>query len=114
MKRVWSGEAIGGDVGKIGPAPVQPGGPEILIGGYSPAALSRASRFADGFIAAGGQDPQRMAKPMVDNIVREVLSTQSAVRSAIKSLSEIGANEFVLWPCVPDLEQVDLASKCLD
>jgi alkanesulfonate monooxygenase SsuD/methylene tetrahydromethanopterin reductase-like flavin-dependent oxidoreductase (luciferase family) len=162
MKRVWSGEAIGGDVGKIGPPPVQPGGPEILIGGYSPAALSRASRFADGFIAAGGQDAQRMASiyngvqeswkaagrkvqprlvcaayyalganaadrgslyirdyygflgPMVDNIVRGILSTQSAVRSAIKSLSEIGANEFVLWPCIPDLEQVDLASKCLD
>jgi alkanesulfonate monooxygenase SsuD/methylene tetrahydromethanopterin reductase-like flavin-dependent oxidoreductase (luciferase family) len=162
MKRVWSGEAIGEGVGKIGPPPVQPVGPEILIGGYSPAAVSRASRFADGFIAAGGQDPQRVASiyksvqdswkaagrkgqprlvcaayyalganaadrgslyirnyygflgPMVDNIARGILSTQSAVRSVIKSLSEIGADELVLWPCIPDLKQVDLASKCLD
>jgi len=50
----------------------------------------------------------------VDNIARGILSTPSAVRSVIESFSEIGADELVLWPCVPDLEQVDLASKCLE
>jgi alkanesulfonate monooxygenase SsuD/methylene tetrahydromethanopterin reductase-like flavin-dependent oxidoreductase (luciferase family) len=53
MRRVWSGEAVGERVGKIGPRPAQTGGPEILIGGYSPAAASRAGRLADGFIAGG-------------------------------------------------------------
>jgi len=61
MKRVWSGEAVGERVGKIGLPTVQPGGPEVLIGGYSPAAASRASGFADGFIAGGGLDAQGVA-----------------------------------------------------
>src|SRR5260370_2530319 len=38
MKRVWSCQPLAEDVGPIGPAPVQPGGPELLIGGYSPPA----------------------------------------------------------------------------
>jgi len=162
MKKIWSGEDVGESVGRIGPPPVQVGGPEILIGGYSSAAISRVSRFADGYIAGGGQDPQHVASiyksvedswkaagrngrprlvcaayyalganaatrgsvfirnyyeflgPMVENIAKGILSTPSAVKTAIKSFSEIGADEFVLWPCIPDLEQVDLASKCVD
>ena len=42
MKRVWSGEDVDSDndVGPMGPPPVQKGGPEILIGGGTPQALS--------------------------------------------------------------------------
>ncbi|HZR38636.1 MAG TPA: LLM class flavin-dependent oxidoreductase, partial [Ktedonobacteraceae bacterium] len=40
-------------------APVQRGGPEVLIGGYTPAAISRLGRWGNGYIAGGG-DPQRM------------------------------------------------------
>jgi alkanesulfonate monooxygenase SsuD/methylene tetrahydromethanopterin reductase-like flavin-dependent oxidoreductase (luciferase family) len=40
MKRIWAGEPVSADVGPVGPSPVQQGGPEILIGGYSPAAIS--------------------------------------------------------------------------
>jgi alkanesulfonate monooxygenase SsuD/methylene tetrahydromethanopterin reductase-like flavin-dependent oxidoreductase (luciferase family) len=61
MKRIWSNEPVGDGVGKIGPPPVQAGGPEILIGGYSAAAVSRVGRFADGFIAGGGLHAQSVA-----------------------------------------------------
>ena len=44
-------------IGPIGPAPAQSGGPEILIGGRSPQALQRASRWGVGYIA-GGAPPQ--------------------------------------------------------
>jgi len=47
IRRIWSGE------GGIGP-PVRPGGPDIMIGGRSEAALRRAGRLGDGWIAGGG------------------------------------------------------------
>jgi alkanesulfonate monooxygenase SsuD/methylene tetrahydromethanopterin reductase-like flavin-dependent oxidoreductase (luciferase family) len=48
MRRIWAGE------GGVGPAPARAGGPPILVGGRSDAALSRAARLADGWIAGGG------------------------------------------------------------
>lgn len=51
MKRIWSGEPVAGDVGPIGPPPARPGGPEILIGGRTPAAIRRVGRWGDGYIA---------------------------------------------------------------
>jgi alkanesulfonate monooxygenase SsuD/methylene tetrahydromethanopterin reductase-like flavin-dependent oxidoreductase (luciferase family) len=53
MRRIWSGEPPDPDVGAVGPAPVQQGGPEVLIGGYSAAAVRRVGRWGDGFIAGG-------------------------------------------------------------
>lgn len=52
MRRVWSGDAVREGVGPMGPAPVQPGGPEVLIGAGTPQAVRRVGRYADGFIAA--------------------------------------------------------------
>lgn len=36
----------------VAPAPIQPGGPPLLIGGRTPAAAARAARLADGYYAA--------------------------------------------------------------
>jgi probable F420-dependent oxidoreductase len=58
MHRIWAQQPIAGGV--IGPAPVQPGGPPILIGGYSPAATQRLARWGAGFISGGG--PAETAK----------------------------------------------------
>jgi alkanesulfonate monooxygenase SsuD/methylene tetrahydromethanopterin reductase-like flavin-dependent oxidoreductase (luciferase family) len=55
MKRIWSGQPVGER--EIGPSPVQRGGPEVLIGGYSPVPLKRVGRWADGFISGGIPDP---------------------------------------------------------
>jgi alkanesulfonate monooxygenase SsuD/methylene tetrahydromethanopterin reductase-like flavin-dependent oxidoreductase (luciferase family) len=53
MKRVWSGEEFG-YTGGIGPEPVRPGGPEIILGGGTEASFHRAARIADGWIMGGG------------------------------------------------------------
>lgn len=53
MKRIWSGEERG-YAGAIGPAPVRPGGPEIIVGGMAEAAFTRAARFGDGWFMGGG------------------------------------------------------------
>lgn len=57
MKRIWSGEPSGDDVGPVGPTPARQGGPEVLIGGYSPTALRRVGRWGDGIILGGSGDP---------------------------------------------------------
>jgi alkanesulfonate monooxygenase SsuD/methylene tetrahydromethanopterin reductase-like flavin-dependent oxidoreductase (luciferase family) len=56
MRAVWAGEPRG-SAGPIGPAPVQNGGPPLLIGGGSPAAFRRMTEFGAGWIlGAGGPD----------------------------------------------------------
>ncbi|MFI5716552.1 LLM class flavin-dependent oxidoreductase [Nocardia sp. NPDC051750] len=52
LRSLWSGEPFGPDCGPIGPAPLRPGGPPILIGGFKPAALARIARWGDGFLSA--------------------------------------------------------------
>ncbi|MFH8491206.1 LLM class flavin-dependent oxidoreductase [Streptomyces longisporoflavus] len=52
LRRTWSGEPYGEGVGPIGPAPSTPGGPEVLFGGFAPAAIERVGRFGDGFLGA--------------------------------------------------------------
>ena len=59
MRRLWSGQGATSEVGPVGPQPVQAGGPEILIGGFAPAALRRAGRLADGYLGPGA-DPSAL------------------------------------------------------
>jgi alkanesulfonate monooxygenase SsuD/methylene tetrahydromethanopterin reductase-like flavin-dependent oxidoreductase (luciferase family) len=47
MRAVWEDD-------DIGPDPVQPGGPLILVGGNAGEAYARMARFADGYIHGGG------------------------------------------------------------
>jgi alkanesulfonate monooxygenase SsuD/methylene tetrahydromethanopterin reductase-like flavin-dependent oxidoreductase (luciferase family) len=53
IHRIWSGEPFSAEIGAIGPAPVQAGGPEILIGALAPTALTRLGQWGTGFIAGG-------------------------------------------------------------
>ncbi|MCW2797187.1 LLM class flavin-dependent oxidoreductase [Nocardioides sp.] len=48
MKRVWAGDKVTEAVRPVGPPPVQPGGPEILVGTMGPRTIRHASRWADG------------------------------------------------------------------
>ena len=54
MQRIWSGQPFSAEVGAIGPAPAQAGGPEILIGAFAPRALHRLGQWGNGFIAGAG------------------------------------------------------------
>src|SRR6202167_6761965 len=48
MKRVWAGEQITESVLPVGPAPVQPGGPPLLVGTIGAKTLRSAAAWADG------------------------------------------------------------------
>ncbi|MEV6767446.1 LLM class flavin-dependent oxidoreductase [Nocardia sp. NPDC051030] len=52
MRQLWAGEPFSADCGPIGPAPTRPEGPELLFGGFQPAALERVARYGGGFLAA--------------------------------------------------------------
>ncbi len=53
LRGAWSGQAVGAGV-YVTPRPGREGGPPIWIGGWAEAAVRRAGRIADGFIASGG------------------------------------------------------------
>ncbi|PQM48577.1 hypothetical protein C1Y40_01208 [Mycobacterium talmoniae] len=48
MKRVWAGEKVTESVLPVGPAPVQPGGPRLLVGTIGPKTVRSAAGWADG------------------------------------------------------------------
>lgn len=60
MRRIWSGQSPAEGLGPIGPHPVSIGGPEVLIGGYTPAAIRRVGHWGNGYISGGGGDPARV------------------------------------------------------
>ena len=161
MQHIWSGQPLSDHIGPIGPTPVRAGGPEILIGGYSPAAIQRVGHWGDGFIA-GGRDPKgtrqffnlaeeswnaagRPGKPrlvgcfyyalgpdareragtylrryyaflgpMVETMINNLPITIEAIEERIQAYADIGADEVILWPCTPDLEQLDQLAELVD
>jgi alkanesulfonate monooxygenase SsuD/methylene tetrahydromethanopterin reductase-like flavin-dependent oxidoreductase (luciferase family) len=154
MKRIWSDLPLSADVGPIGPLPVQQGGPEILIGGYTPAAIERLGRWGEGYISGGG-GPERAESffkmalevwqaagrserprlvgcmyyglgpnaqegisayignyysflgPMAEQMAKTIPASSEAIKGAIQAFANIGADEVILWPCIPRLDQVD-------
>jgi alkanesulfonate monooxygenase SsuD/methylene tetrahydromethanopterin reductase-like flavin-dependent oxidoreductase (luciferase family) len=48
MKRVWAGEKLTESVLPVGPRPVQPGGPPLLVGTLGPRTMRSAVAWADG------------------------------------------------------------------
>ena len=49
MRRVWAGEIMTESAGNpVGPSPMWPGGPEVMIGALFPQSIRRAAKWADG------------------------------------------------------------------
>lgn len=153
MRAVWAGEPRG-TAGAIGPAPVQPGGPPLLIGGLGAAAIRRTTTLGAGWISGGGgpamfadaagrvraawtaagrdgaprlvalgyyalgpdgpdaarrylSDYYAFAGPYADQVAAGALTDPDAVRRTVGEFAEAGCDELILFPCSPDLDQVD-------
>lgn len=65
MRRLWAGESLFEDMAPIGPRTFRPGGPELLFGGFQPAALRRVARWQAGFVAAG---PPKYVKHLITEL----------------------------------------------
>jgi alkanesulfonate monooxygenase SsuD/methylene tetrahydromethanopterin reductase-like flavin-dependent oxidoreductase (luciferase family) len=92
MQRIWRGEALTGAL-SVGPLPVQPGGPPLLIGGYAPELLKSAARWAQGLTAFGfAPDVKRIARDFA--LFREAWA--AAGRSGAPEL--VASHFFALGP----------------
>ena len=153
LRAVWAGESRG-TAGAIGPAPVQQGGPPLLIGGTGAAAIRRTTALGAGWISGGGgpamfsdaagrvraawdaagregaprlvalgyyalgsdgpdaarrylTDYYAFAGPYADQAAEAALTDPDAVRRTAGEFAEAGCDELILFPCSPDLDQVD-------
>lgn len=66
IRQAWSGEPFSyeGRPVRVTPKPLSPGGPTLLMGGSSPAAIRRAARFGMGMLGQGG--PPELEQLYVD------------------------------------------------
>ncbi|NJP94238.1 LLM class flavin-dependent oxidoreductase [Nonomuraea sp. FMUSA5-5] len=101
MRRVWAGEPVVAGTGPVGPAPLRAGGPELLFGGFAPAALARVARWGSGYVcpvppgAAQGlfelvrrqwKDAGRAGEPLLVGQVNVALGPEPTVARARESL----------------------------
>ena len=91
LKKIWAGDGPKEGVSSVGPQPVQDGGPELLIGGFAPAAIGRAGRWADGYLGGGG-DPQA-AKALYQSVEDAWKAAGRSQRPRI-----VATNSFALGP----------------
>ena len=63
MRSVWAGEPPIDGSDEVGPRPVQPNGPPILVGAMGPKAMRRAAEWADGvYTFSMGGDPAEIRR----------------------------------------------------
>jgi alkanesulfonate monooxygenase SsuD/methylene tetrahydromethanopterin reductase-like flavin-dependent oxidoreductase (luciferase family) len=62
LKRIWAGEPAAEGVGPIGPTPLTPGGPRVLIGGHVPPVARRIALWGEGYLASVGGDDTDLAR----------------------------------------------------
>lgn len=89
---------------EIGPKPIQSGGPPILIGGYAPAAITRAGRLGLGF------NPLATSR---DGLTRELAIFRDAARDAGHDLAALPivarANATLTDSPLPDADRALVA-----
>lgn len=160
MTRLWSGQPLDEQTGPIGPPTMQPGGPEVLLGGFAPVAINRLERWGNGYLSGGGSlqqinecfglaekawqrggrpgkprlacdafyglGPEAASRsaayildyhaplgPMAQQMAENVIASPQDVRARIQAFEELGTDELLFIPCIPELDQVRRLADCL-
>ena len=70
VRRVWRGEVVMPEGLKVGPEPLTPGGPPIIIGAGTPIGIRRVGRYSDGYMGSGHEPALERAKPMAEHALK--------------------------------------------
>ena len=84
------------------------GKPRFVAGmywGLGPNAAQRAGEYIRHYYAFLG--------PMAEQIASSVSSTPEAVKERIQAFADVGVDELICWPCIPDLDQVDRLAELI-
>jgi hypothetical protein len=46
-----------------------------------------------------------------ENVVKGILDPPEKIKSATQAFNDAGADEVMLWPCIPELDQVERLSE---
>ncbi|MCZ0979094.1 LLM class flavin-dependent oxidoreductase [Streptomyces diastatochromogenes] len=132
---IWTQEEFGHEgprwtipTSHVGLRPVQPAGPPVYLGGFSPAALRRVGRRADGWVGGvlppeaarglwdvarraaeeAGRDPEALRRQIRHNVTPG--TTADAIAAVFAGVRETGADG-----CFVDLQQaVDSPDEALE
>jgi alkanesulfonate monooxygenase SsuD/methylene tetrahydromethanopterin reductase-like flavin-dependent oxidoreductase (luciferase family) len=144
----------------VGPEPVTPDGPHLVLGGNSEAALRRMCSHGIGWVAGGGgpdafkagadaareawtaagregsprllalsyfalgehareaadgylKDYYAFAPPYAEQVAAGALVSAEQITDRVAKFSAGGCDELILFPCDPEVEQVDLLADVL-
>ena len=84
----------------------RPGKPRFVVASYyglGPDAAEKAAQYIRHYYSFIG--------PIADRLASSVPSTPDAVKGAIRAFSDAGVDELILWPTIPDLNQVELLAE---
>jgi alkanesulfonate monooxygenase SsuD/methylene tetrahydromethanopterin reductase-like flavin-dependent oxidoreductase (luciferase family) len=84
----------------------RPGKPRFVGATYyglGPDAAEKAAQYIRHYYSFIG--------PMADRLASSVPSTPDAVKGTIRAFSDVGVDELILWPTIPDLNQVELLAE---
>jgi hypothetical protein len=79
----------------------RPGEPRIVGAVYfalGPDARERSAPYIHQYYGDAG---------MAEAAVQQLPVTPDAIRETVSSFREAGADELILWPCVPDIDMVE-------
>ena len=112
-------------VGKWADGYIGAGGPDMARQGYDAALKSWEAndrsgkpRFVVGTYAALGPGSKEKGgeyiknyysfmAPMAEMMAQGLPSTEDEVKATIKGFEDVGVDELVLWPCIPELDQLE-------
>ena len=80
----------------------RPGKPR-LVGCFYYALGANAKEGASAYL----RNYYAMLGPMVASMISNLPMTIDAIKERIQAYEDIGADEVIMWPCTPDLEQLD-------
>jgi probable F420-dependent oxidoreductase len=146
LRDCWSGRTSGFNGSQLtipaglvfSPTPAQPGGPPILVGGVSPAALRRAGMVGDGWLGRGQPtgldvsamrtsiahvkkhryDSGRAGSPYNVMMVAPPGAERGSLETLISQTAQSGFDEFLFEPRWDDLDDaaaaIRAARSCVD